>query len=247
MRLVLPREPPAPQQQSVDPQASSAISFRAHRTRGEEDQARSLPDSSPAFTSDAAARGVRCSHEEGVAAAGSGGERAAGGRGQWWQEERRGSECGAARSSHSPKVQENENRWLQEDERANSEARGGSDNSEDEAGGPSNSARRRELTEQELFELLHRTKGFKVKNMEQDGNCLFRAISDQIYGDPGMHEEVPPSPPASLRAQTRPALSRPPGGNPPERRTAVSCRAWVRDSGGTARAGAREMHGLPPR
>lgn len=191
MRLVLPREASAPQQQPVDPQASSAISFRAHRTRGEEDQARSLPDSSPAFTSDAAARGLISSYEEGVAAAGSRGERAACGRGQWWHQEeqraaeRRGSECGAARSSHSPKVQENENRWLEEDERANSE-------DECEAGGPSNSTRRRELTEQELFELLHRTKGFKVKNMEPDGNCLFHAISDQIYGDPGMHEEVYP-------------------------------------------------------
>ncbi|KAJ1467185.1 hypothetical protein T484DRAFT_1859648 [Baffinella frigidus] len=194
MRLVVAREPPV-NSQAVDPQAaSSPISFRAHGTRGEEIAARSLPDREPVFSSPAASRSnaVRLSYE--VAAAGSGGERerAPFGREKWWQEERgaaaKNAECGAARCpSRSPVDEDNENRsgdhWKEEGERVNSE-------DECEAGGPSNPARRRELTEQELFELLHRTKGFKVRNMDKDGNCLFRAISDQIYGDPGMHEEV---------------------------------------------------------
>ncbi|URD91336.1 OTU-like cysteine protease [Musa troglodytarum] len=36
-----------------------------------------------------------------------------------------------------------------------------------------------------LFELeIHRTKGFEVKKMLEDGNCLFRAVADQVYDDP---------------------------------------------------------------
>lgn len=34
------------------------------------------------------------------------------------------------------------------------------------------------------FELdLRRTKGLEVKRMMEDGNCLFRAVADQVYGD----------------------------------------------------------------
>ncbi|XP_076934557.1 OVARIAN TUMOR DOMAIN-containing deubiquitinating enzyme 6-like [Bidens hawaiensis] len=34
------------------------------------------------------------------------------------------------------------------------------------------------------FEIdIRRLKGFEVKNMNEDGNCLFRAVADQVYGD----------------------------------------------------------------
>ncbi|KAJ0655939.1 putative ubiquitinyl hydrolase 1 [Helianthus annuus] len=34
------------------------------------------------------------------------------------------------------------------------------------------------------FEIdIRRVKGFEVKNMNEDGNCLFRAVADQVYGD----------------------------------------------------------------
>ncbi|KAJ0703284.1 putative ubiquitinyl hydrolase 1 [Helianthus annuus] len=34
------------------------------------------------------------------------------------------------------------------------------------------------------FEIdIRRVKGFEVKNMSEDGNCLFRAVADQVYGD----------------------------------------------------------------
>lgn len=39
-----------------------------------------------------------------------------------------------------------------------------------------------------MFEIeISRTKGLEVKRMLEDGNCLFRAIADQVYGDPEAH------------------------------------------------------------
>ncbi|RWW01046.1 hypothetical protein GW17_00035938 [Ensete ventricosum] len=50
--------------------------------------------------------------------------------------------------------------------------------------------KRRQTNERErLFELeIRRTKGFEVKKMLEDGNCLFRAVADQVYGDPEAYD-----------------------------------------------------------
>ncbi|XP_021924157.1 OTU domain-containing protein 5 [Zootermopsis nevadensis] len=40
------------------------------------------------------------------------------------------------------------------------------------------------------FEKSIRRKGFIIKQMEQDGACLFRAVADQVYGDQEMHATV---------------------------------------------------------
>jgi len=37
---------------------------------------------------------------------------------------------------------------------------------------------------------LQKSAGFQIKKMSEDGNCLFRAIADQIYGDAEMHSTV---------------------------------------------------------
>ena len=40
-----------------------------------------------------------------------------------------------------------------------------------------------------MFEIeIRRTKGLEVKRMLEDGNCLFRAVADQVYGDPEAYD-----------------------------------------------------------
>jgi len=39
-------------------------------------------------------------------------------------------------------------------------------------------------------DLLKKERGLEIKEQAGDGNCLFRAISLQVYGDPSMHAEV---------------------------------------------------------
>ena len=56
------------------------------------------------------------------------------------------------------------------------------------AGGGTDSSK--DMDEDKLEQILNKEKGFRINRMQEDGNCLFRAISDQIYGDPGMHQEV---------------------------------------------------------
>lgn len=40
-----------------------------------------------------------------------------------------------------------------------------------------------------MFEVeIRRVKGFEVRRMLADGNCLFRAVADQVYGDPEAYD-----------------------------------------------------------
>ncbi|XP_047325507.1 OVARIAN TUMOR DOMAIN-containing deubiquitinating enzyme 6 [Impatiens glandulifera] len=41
------------------------------------------------------------------------------------------------------------------------------------------------------FEIdIRRVKGFELRRMLEDGNCLFRAVADQVYGDSELHDLV---------------------------------------------------------
>lgn len=41
------------------------------------------------------------------------------------------------------------------------------------------------------FEIdLRRATGLEVKRMLEDGNCLFRAVADQVYGDSELYDLV---------------------------------------------------------
>eukprot|EP00536_Pseudo-nitzschia_multiseries_P002470 jgi/Psemu1/235714/estExt_Genewise1.C_330082 len=42
----------------------------------------------------------------------------------------------------------------------------------------------------EFRDLLKKERGLEIKEQAGDGNCLFRAISLQVYGDPSMHAQV---------------------------------------------------------
>jgi hypothetical protein len=44
--------------------------------------------------------------------------------------------------------------------------------------------------EDHLFAMALKKQGLEIVEQEGDGNCLFRAISLQVYGDASMHEEV---------------------------------------------------------
>jgi hypothetical protein len=43
---------------------------------------------------------------------------------------------------------------------------------------------------QRSFSKALRERGLEIREQEGDGNCLFRAVSLQVYGDPSMHMEV---------------------------------------------------------
>lgn len=46
-----------------------------------------------------------------------------------------------------------------------------------------------DLERERQFEIdIRRVKGFEVKRMMEDGNCLFRAVADQVYGDSELYD-----------------------------------------------------------
>ncbi|XP_050438980.1 OTU domain-containing protein 5-B-like isoform X2 [Adelges cooleyi] len=64
-------------------------------------------------------------------------------------------------------------------------------NSEDEYGEVSKNSNDIEWVEQDrLFEKKLKKRGLILKQMKEDGACLFRAVSDQLFGDQDMHDIV---------------------------------------------------------
>ncbi|PKA58321.1 OTU domain-containing protein 5 [Apostasia shenzhenica] len=46
-----------------------------------------------------------------------------------------------------------------------------------------------DVERERMFEIeIRRVKGLEVKKMLEDGNCLFRAVADQVYGDPEAYD-----------------------------------------------------------
>ena len=52
------------------------------------------------------------------------------------------------------------------------------------------SARSSEEDQAMEFLVALKKRGLELREQEGDGNCLFRAVSLQVYGDPSMHEDV---------------------------------------------------------
>ena len=47
------------------------------------------------------------------------------------------------------------------------------------------------LPNEQIFEdFLFQRKGYRFKPIKRDGNCLFGAVADQVYGDPKLHSTV---------------------------------------------------------
>lgn len=55
---------------------------------------------------------------------------------------------------------------------------------------PANSSHDSEAALDAAFREAMRRNGLSVIDMEPDGNCLFRSISHQLYGDVELHHEV---------------------------------------------------------
>jgi len=47
-----------------------------------------------------------------------------------------------------------------------------------------------ELEKEQRFEELMLSQGFVFKKINDDGNCLFGAVADQVYGDPSLHRQL---------------------------------------------------------
>ena len=46
------------------------------------------------------------------------------------------------------------------------------------------------MDENESFKVALKKKGLEMVEQDGDGNCLFRAVSLQVYGDPDVHMDV---------------------------------------------------------
>ncbi|MCD7466540.1 hypothetical protein HAX54_003351 [Datura stramonium] len=63
-------------------------------------------------------------------------------------------------------------------------------NSADEQN-PNFGSSRNDVEREHQFEIdIRRAKGLEVKKMREDGNCLFRAVADQVYGDSEAYDLV---------------------------------------------------------
>lgn len=64
------------------------------------------------------------------------------------------------------------------------------DDEADSRGGGEVDATTRTAAERQFFQQLRKERGLELYPVEGDGNCLFRAIALQVYGDEHMHGEV---------------------------------------------------------
>jgi hypothetical protein len=64
------------------------------------------------------------------------------------------------------------------------------DNNDNNNNATNASARSNEEDQAMEFLVALKKRGLELREQEGDGNCLFRAVSLQVYGDPSMHGDV---------------------------------------------------------
>lgn len=81
--------------------------------------------------------------------------------------------------------------YIEEQPKDTVEAKHNSDDEHDQSGlKRSNEDIDFDKLEEDFVTRLKKVRGFTIKQMVDDGACLFRGVADQVYGDQNMHDEV---------------------------------------------------------
>ncbi|KAL6075284.1 OTU domain-containing protein [Balamuthia mandrillaris] len=86
--------------------------------------------------------------------------------------------------------EEEENEGKDKGEEEEEEEKEGYNSADEHSGLPALSLRPTSPQDELAFETFLKKQGLSVRRMKGDGNCLFRAVADQVYGDQEMHDII---------------------------------------------------------
>ncbi|KAL6046972.1 OTU domain-containing protein [Balamuthia mandrillaris] len=86
--------------------------------------------------------------------------------------------------------EEEKNEGKDKGEEEEEEEKEGYNSADEHSGLPALSLRPTSPQDEVAFETFLKKQGLSVRRMKGDGNCLFRAVADQVYGDQEMHDII---------------------------------------------------------